>query len=107
MDKLISENIEKRQEIAELKANVQEDKATCLAASKSAQESIKKTESSLTDKIQTVNKEIMQKEKKFQEMLEKATVDVERKNDKLAESMLKLDQNEEIKSLENQVDFCS
>ena len=30
MDKLISENNEKRQEILELKASVEEDKATCL-----------------------------------------------------------------------------
>jgi len=38
-------------------------------------------------------------------MLEKATDDVERKNDKLVESVLNLDQNAEIKSLENQVNF--
>ena len=30
MDKLISENNEKRQEILELKASVEEDKTTCL-----------------------------------------------------------------------------
>ena len=50
-----------------------------------------------------MNKEIVQKEKEFQEVLKKATADVERKNEKLEESVLKLDRSEEIKSLENQV----
>ncbi|CBY10124.1 unnamed protein product [Oikopleura dioica] len=103
MDKLISETFEKRKEISELKASVEEDRATCLAVSATAQENISKTENSLNEKIQLVNKEIQQKEKKFQEMLEKATDDFERKNDKLVESVLNLDQNAEIKSLENQL----
>ena len=74
-----------------------------LAATKSTQENILKSENLLNEKIRTVNKEIVQKEKEFQEMLKKATADVERKNEKLEESVLKLDRSEEIKSLENQV----
>ena len=50
-----------------------------------------------------MNKEIVQKEKEFQEMLKKATAEVERKNEKLEESVLNLDQSEQIKILENQV----